>query len=84
VQVDEPEVPPEQLQATVRGEVLLHKLNAQIPFDDTVQTRYAQAHDRASCVRESWLAPLSRKTTQEAFSLHTTRPYMHHLFSDWG
>jgi hypothetical protein len=47
------------------------------------QTRSAEAHDRASCVRELVAATLTR-TTQEALLLHTTRSYTHHLFSDWG
>jgi hypothetical protein len=84
VQVEEPEVPPQELQPAVRGEVLLHELDSQITFDRSTETCYSQAHDRGLLCEESWLAPLSWKTTREALLFHSTHTEKRSLFSDWG
>jgi len=78
------QIAPEQLQATVRGQLLLDELDVQLPLDQPSQARYAQSHQRGLLCVGSNIGVFSLKTTQGAFLIQRHRPFTHHLFSDWG
>lgn len=82
MQVEEPEVAPQQLQAAVRREVLLHELDPQITLDRATETCYSQAHARGLLCRESCLAALSIESMQEALLFHSIHGKSRFLFSD--
>ena len=79
-----PQVAPEQLQAAVRGQLLVHELDMQWTLDHPSQARYAQTHQRGLLCEGSNIGVFSLKTTQEAFLLQVDRGFTQHLFSDWG
>jgi hypothetical protein len=46
MQPEQAEVPPQQLQAAVRGQLPRHELDGQISLDDASQPRYRQPHQK--------------------------------------
>jgi hypothetical protein len=47
VEIQEPELPPQEFQAAIRCEILLHELNAQFTLDVPSQTANSPPHNSA-------------------------------------
>ena len=82
-QVVLPQVPAQQLQPAIRGQLLAHELDVQLPLDHSSQARYAQTHQRGLLCEGSNVGAFSLSIAQEAVLLQI-RDATQHLFSDWG
>ena len=84
MQLEQPEIPAQQLQTAVRGQLLRDELDGQIGLDDASQPRYRQPHQKGlQCVRDD-VGTSSLKSAPGALLIHADRTFTPWLFSDQG
>jgi hypothetical protein len=84
-QIALPQVPAEQLQAAIRGQLLARELDVQLPLDQPVQARYVQSHQGGLLCVGSNVGAFSLSSAQGAVLFHaSSRLVIPKLFSDWG
>jgi hypothetical protein len=77
------QVAAQQLQAAVRGQLLVLELDMQRALDHPSQARYAQTHQRGLLCVGSNVGAFCLSIAREAFLL-PIHDATQHLFSDWG
>ena len=84
MQTEQAEVPTQQLQPTIRGQLLRHELDGEIGRDDAAHPRYRQPHQKGlRCVRGD-MGMSSLKSAPGALLIHAHRAFTPGLFSDQG
>jgi len=84
MQPEQMEVPAQQFQAAIRGQLLRHERDGQIGLDDPSQLRYRQPHQKGLlCVRVNVPAS-SLMSASEALLIHPTHSFRPESFSDQG
>src|SRR5207253_7965573 len=79
-----PQVPPQQLETAIRGELLGHERDRQIPLDRLPQGAYAQTHQRGLRESKSDVGTSALLIRGEAPLMHFRCRSIPALFSDWG
>src|SRR2546428_485378 len=84
--VEVPQIPADQLQAAVRGQLVTPELDLQLPLDHPSQARYAQTHQGGLlCVGSDVGTSAPLQNAQEGvLFLRILNQCTPQLFSDWG
>jgi hypothetical protein len=84
MQAEQAEVPAQEFQAAVRGELLGDELDGQFGLDDVSQPRYRQPHQKGLRCVGSDVGTSSLKSAPGALLIHVHRAFTPGLFSDQG